>query len=109
MIYDGTGKPEQLGFTVDELVTSLEYTFKLFSMNRIFTSTLSSDLTIKIGLAPSQPGQPVHKHELGQTGEITIEWSEPTEPSGWEILTYELWISNELLVFPTEPIVVNAS
>jgi hypothetical protein len=56
MIYDGTGKPEQLGFTVEELTTSLEYTFKLFALNKIFTSTQSANLSIKIGLAPSKPG-----------------------------------------------------
>lgn len=46
MIYDGTGKPEMLIFSARELITSLTYTFKLFSMNKIFLSETYASLVL---------------------------------------------------------------
>ena len=46
LIYDGSGKPEVLTLVVPHLVTSLTYTFNLYSMNQIFNSSTSASLTI---------------------------------------------------------------
>jgi hypothetical protein len=58
LIYNGTDRPEILSITASGLITSFTYTFKLFSMNKIFLSETSADLEVKIGLVPSKPGQP---------------------------------------------------
>jgi hypothetical protein len=58
LIYNGTDRPEMLSTTVTGLTTSFTYTFKLFSMNKIFLSETSADIEVKIGLVPNKPGQP---------------------------------------------------
>jgi hypothetical protein len=53
MIHDGTDKPELLRFQAEGLITSLTYTFKLYSMNKIFLSDEFGSTVVKIGLPPS--------------------------------------------------------
>lgn len=53
MIYDGTDRPELLSVVAEGLQTSLTYTFKAYSMNKIFVSDLHGELVIKIGMVPS--------------------------------------------------------
>lgn len=63
MIYDGSSKPEILLQEVENLHTSLTYTFSLFSMNKIFTSLTSADIVVKIGIVPEKPSQPEHIYD----------------------------------------------
>jgi len=46
MIYDGTGRPEMLIQTASGLITSFTYTFRLYSLNKIFTSLSYDELVI---------------------------------------------------------------
>jgi hypothetical protein len=46
IIYYGSGRPEILTLKVDSLITSLTYTFNLYSINQIFNSSTSASLTI---------------------------------------------------------------
>lgn len=109
MIYDGTERPENLSLFVDRLQESYTYTFDLYSMNEIFTSSVSAQLVIKIGVVPSKPAQPTHLFEEYDGGEITIAWGVPELDGGWPIESYDLWIDNGNGVWPTEPTTVMAS
>jgi len=57
-IYDGDGRPEMLIYSVRGLINSFTYTFKLYSMNKIFKSQTHATLVLQIGVVPSKPGQP---------------------------------------------------
>lgn len=58
LVYNGTNIPQQI-YLQDYAHTSLEYTYRLYSMNAIFKSSAFGELTLKIGLSPGMPGKPV--------------------------------------------------
>jgi hypothetical protein len=77
LIYDGTNKPGFIDYRDLNLQTSLTYTYRLFALNPIFSSTAYAELTLKIGLPPSKPGKPaLVSSSLGSTS-ITIAFSAP--------------------------------
>ena len=46
VVYNGTARPEIIMFTSENLTTSLTYTYKLYSMNKIFESSGFASLTV---------------------------------------------------------------
>lgn len=96
-IYDGSGKPEMLVFSANSLITSLTYTFKLYSLNKIFRSETSYDLVLKIGMVPSKPGAPTYEHDLFSPVSATEAqaaniWLKPSADNGWPITSYTVWL-----------------
>lgn len=104
MIYNGDGRPEMLIYSVGGLITSLTYTFKLYSMNKIFTSEAYASLVIQIGVVPSKPGQPDYLYDEFVSGSITIGWLPPSEEGGWPINSYLIWVDDGNDNWPTDPI-----
>lgn len=57
LVYDGSYRAQQVYLT-NTAQTSLEYTYRLYSMNAIFESSTYGEIVLKIGLEPSMPGKP---------------------------------------------------
>jgi len=53
MIYNGTGKPEQISFIASGLTTGLTYRFKLYSRNAIYKSPESNIEIVLVGTVPA--------------------------------------------------------
>lgn len=88
----------------DDVQTSLEYTYRLYSMNSIFQSITYGQTVIKIGLAPSQPGKPKYLNASFSAKTIDLSWDNSESDGGWPILTYEIWIDDGAGTFPTTPV-----
>ena len=106
LIYDGTGKPEMLLYTARDLITSLTYTFRLYSHNKIYTSDDYAQAVVKIGVVPSKPGQPENLFSLYESGKITIGWKAPANNGGWSITSYSVWVDDANGNWPIEPLII---
>jgi len=93
-IYDGSSKPGIIDYVDENLQTSLTYTYRLYSMNPIFKSSDYSQLTLKIGLPPSQPGKPVFTASSFASGTITFNFSIPANIGGWPVTSYLIYVDD---------------
>ena len=83
----------------------MTYTFSLYSMNRIFVSETSADISVKIGVVPSKPGQPEYLYQEFTGGSITIGWKRPESEGGWPLVSYYIWVDDGAGNWPETPIV----
>jgi len=90
-------------------LTSLTYTYRLFSMNAIFKSSAYDELTLKIGLPPSVPGKPTFQASSFSEGTITIAFTEPLIKGGWPVTGYLVWVDNGHGVMPANHISISAT
>ena len=107
-IYDGTDRAQIIHFT-DKVQTSLEYTYRLYSMNAIFQSNNYGELTLKIGLAPSKTGKPISSEASFAEETIDLEWTISENYGGWPIQTFEIWVDDGAGTWPESPISLDAS
>ena len=84
--------------------TSLEYTYRLYSLNAIYESSAYGELVLKIGLAPSKPGKPVSAGADFASSTIDLVWQRPESHGGWPTLTFEIWIDDGAGTWPTDPV-----
>ena len=91
------------------MVTSFEYTYRLYAVNAIHQSASYGELILKIGLEASKPGKPVLADAsfAGQTMDIT--WVRPEDEGGWPIQSFNLWVDDGAGQWPNAPISVDAS
>ena len=103
LIYDGSKQAQLIDFT-DKVQTSLEYTYRLYSINSIFQSSTYGERVVKIGLKPSQPGKPKVLNASFSAKTINLGWVKSDSDGGWPILTYEIWIDDGAGIFPSTPV-----
>ena len=78
-------------------------------MNAIFESSSYGELTLKIGLPPSEPGKPVSPTADYDAGTIDLTWTKPESVGGWPVLTFEIWVDDGAGTWPVTPISIDAS
>ena len=101
---DGSGRAQQIYLTDSAVQTSLEYTYRLYSLNAIYESSAYGELVLKIGLAASKPGKPVSAGADFASSTIDLVWQRPESHGGWPILTFEIWIDDGAGTWPTDPV-----
>lgn len=55
LIYDGTGSPENIYRDEKGLKTGLDYTYDLYSLNKIYQSSAAGSLVVTVGTVPDPP------------------------------------------------------
>lgn len=109
LIYDGSGRAQQIYLTDSDVKTSFEYTYRLYSINAIYESSAYGELVLKIGLPPGKPGKPVSLGADFAAQTITLTWLKPESNGGWPILTFELWIDDGAGTWPADPVSLDAA
>jgi hypothetical protein len=94
LIYNGTSKPEILEHTVSGLQTALTYRYKLYAQNKIFLSAIPAELAILTGSLPDRPRLIRRVATTFTSGQMTIEWDEPSHVGGVKLLSYEVWVDD---------------
>lgn len=104
MIYNGTGKPEQIQYVAMDLTTGLSYRFKLYSRNAIYRSAQSNIEVVLIGTVPGKPSKPAYVSSSVALTNIKVSWTAPSYTGGSAITSYNLWIDDGAGNWPATPI-----